>query len=139
MSTLGYRQRRDLWKQWFPADLVSESFPGQFRNWFYSLLTMSTILERRAPFRNVFSYGTLLAEDGRAMHKSWGNAIEFNEAADKIVAYLVTGGYLARPAPKAGTNGDKVKRDPATLWTQSSGTVLPLSGQSGMEGHPVRR
>jgi sulfate adenylyltransferase len=61
-----------------------------------------------------------------------------NEAADKIVAYLVTGGYLARPAPKAGANGDKVKRDPATLWTQSSGTVLPLSGQSGLEGQPVR-
>ena len=61
-----------------------------------------------------------------------------NEAADKIVAYLVTGGYLARPAPKAGTNSDKVKRDPATLWTQSSGTVLTMSGQSGMEGLPVR-
>jgi len=61
-----------------------------------------------------------------------------NEAADKIVAYLVTGGYLARPAPKTGTNGDKVKRDPATLWTQSSGTVLPLSRQAGMEGPPVR-
>ncbi len=27
---------------------------------------------------------TLLGEDGRPMHKSWGNSIEFNEAADKI-------------------------------------------------------
>jgi isoleucyl-tRNA synthetase len=26
----------------------------------------------------------LLAEDGREMHKSWGNSIEFNEAADKM-------------------------------------------------------
>ncbi len=84
MSTLRYNQDREYWKQWFPADLISESFPGQFRNWFYSLLTMSTILERKAPFKNVFSYATLLAEDGRPMHKSWGNAIEFNEAADKM-------------------------------------------------------
>lgn len=84
MSTLGYKDDRSYWERWFPADLISESFPGQFRNWFYSLLAMSTILERRAPFRNVFTYATVLAEDGRAMHKSWGNAIEFNEAADQI-------------------------------------------------------
>ena len=84
MSTLGYDQDREYWAEWFPADLISESFPGQFRNWFYSLLAMSTVLERRAPFKNVFSYATLLAEDGRAMHKSWGNSIEFNQAADKM-------------------------------------------------------
>jgi len=84
MSTLGYKDDRKYWEQWFPADLISESFPGQFRNWFYSLLAMSTILERKSPFRDVFTYGTLIAEDGREMHKSWGNSIEFNEAADKM-------------------------------------------------------
>jgi isoleucyl-tRNA synthetase len=84
MSTLGYNEDRQHWERWFPADLISESFPGQFRNWFYSLLAMSTILERKAPFRACFSYATLLAEDGRPMHKSWGNMIEFNEAADKM-------------------------------------------------------
>ncbi len=84
MSTLSYSHDRDYWEKWFPADLISESFPGQFRNWFYSLLAMSTILERRAPFRDCFSYATLLAEDGRPMHKSWGNMIEFNEAADRM-------------------------------------------------------
>jgi len=84
MSTLGYNQDREYWRKWFPADLISESFPGQFRNWFYSLLAMSTVLERSAPFKDVFSYATLVAEDGRAMHKSWGNSIEFNEAADKM-------------------------------------------------------
>jgi len=84
MSTLQYNSNRDFWKTWFPADFISESFPGQFRNWFYSLLAMSTILERKAPFREVFTYATLLAEDGRPMHKSWGNSIEFNEAADEM-------------------------------------------------------
>jgi isoleucyl-tRNA synthetase len=84
MSTVGYNLDRDYWKTWFPADLITESFPGQFRNWFYSLLAMSTILERRAPFKDIFTYATLLAEDGRPMHKSWGNAIEFNEAADRM-------------------------------------------------------
>ena len=83
-STLQYRTNRDYWRQWFPADLITESFPGQFRNWFYSLLAMSTIMERKAPFRTVQTYATLFAEDGRPMHKSWGNAIEFNDAADSM-------------------------------------------------------
>jgi len=84
MSTLDYRHDRRSWADWFPADLITESFPGQFRNWFYSLIAMSVILERKAPFRDVFTYATLLAEDGRPMHKSLGNMIEFNEAADRI-------------------------------------------------------
>jgi isoleucyl-tRNA synthetase len=48
------------------------------------MLTMGTVMTGRPSFRSVFTYATLLAEDGRAMHKSWGNSIEFNEAADKM-------------------------------------------------------
>jgi len=83
-STLNYRHDRQYWEKWFPADLISETFLLQFRNWFYSLLAMSTIMERQAPFRTVFSYGLLLAEDGRQMHKSWGNAIWLDEAAETM-------------------------------------------------------
>ncbi|MGD8517418.1 MAG: class I tRNA ligase family protein, partial [Anaerolineae bacterium] len=94
-STLEYGTNRSYWEQWFPADLITESFPGQFRNWFYSMLAMSTIMERRAPFRTVQTYATLLAEDGRAMHKSWGNAIEFNEAADTMGVDVMRWMYCA--------------------------------------------
>ncbi len=94
-STLQYRTNRDYWRQWFPADLITESFPGQFRNWFYSMLAMSTIMERRAPFRTVQTYATLLAEDGRPMHKSWGNAIEFNDAADTMGVDVMRWMYCA--------------------------------------------
>jgi isoleucyl-tRNA synthetase len=83
-STLQYRTNRDYWEKWYPADWISESFPGQFRNWFYSLLAMATVLDNSPPFLENFSYASLYAEDGREMHKSWGNAIEFNEAADKM-------------------------------------------------------
>jgi isoleucyl-tRNA synthetase len=69
---------------WFPADFITESFPGQFKNWFYSLIAMSTVLKKNPPFKTVLGYASLLAEDGRPMHKSWGNSIEFNEGADKI-------------------------------------------------------
>ncbi len=83
-STLQYRTDREYWRQWYPADWISESFPGQFRNWFYSLLAMATVLENSPPFLACFGYALLLAEDGEEMHKSRGNAIEFNEAADQM-------------------------------------------------------
>ncbi len=71
-------------KDWFPADFITESFPGQFKNWFYSLIAMSTVLRKSHPFKNVLGYASLLDETGRPMHKSWGNSIEFNEGADKM-------------------------------------------------------
>jgi isoleucyl-tRNA synthetase len=84
MSTLNYRHDREYWEKWYPADLISESFPGQFRNWFYALLAESTALTGRAPFRNVFTYAMMRDEHGEEMHKSKGNAIWFDEAADEI-------------------------------------------------------
>ncbi len=83
-STLSYRVDPEFWEKWYPADWISESFPGQFRNWFYSLLAMATVLDNSPPFLENFSYASLYAEDGREMHKSWGNSIEFNEAADRM-------------------------------------------------------
>ncbi|MDP2632373.1 MAG: isoleucine--tRNA ligase [Candidatus Curtissbacteria bacterium] len=71
-------------QEWFPADFITESFPGQFKNWFYSLIAMSTVLKNTNPTKTVLGFATLLDEKGEEMHKSKGNAIEFNEAADKI-------------------------------------------------------
>ncbi len=83
-STLRYRSDPRFWRDWYPAHWISESFPGQFRNWFYSLLAMATVIDGSPPFLQNFGYATLLAEDGRPMHKSWGNSIEFNDAADTM-------------------------------------------------------
>ena len=83
-STIGYRHDKDYWRKWFPADWISESFPGQFRNWFYSLLTMSTVLENTAPFKSVFSYALMRDDKGEEMHKSKGNAIWFEDAAERM-------------------------------------------------------
>ncbi|HYY26186.1 MAG TPA: DUF5915 domain-containing protein, partial [Candidatus Udaeobacter sp.] len=85
-STLGYNHDRKYWEKWFPADFVTESFPGQFRNWFYALLAMSTLMERRAPFKVLLGHGMVRDEKGEEMHKSKGNAIPFEEAAEKMGA-----------------------------------------------------
>jgi len=94
-STLDYRHNRELWARWFPADLICESLPGQFRNWFYSMLAMSTILERRTPFLTCFGHGSVLAEDGREMHKSWGNAIWFDDAVETMGADVMRWMYCS--------------------------------------------
>ncbi len=113
-STLGYRRDRAFWEKWYPADLITESFPGQFRNWFYSVLAQSTVLSDERPFRNLFGYATLFAEDGREMHKSWGNSIEFNEAAEQMGADTMRWLYAgARPEQNLlfGFNrGDETRR-----------------------------
>ncbi|HEX8939080.1 MAG TPA: DUF5915 domain-containing protein, partial [Candidatus Limnocylindrales bacterium] len=97
-STLHYREDPSYWARWFPADFITESFPGQFRNWFYSLLAMSTVLRREPPFRTIFGYSTLFGEDGRPRHKSWGNAIEFDEAAERMGVDVMRWMYVnARP------------------------------------------
>ncbi len=83
-STLKYRHDRDYWEEWYPADFISESFPGQFRNWFYALLAESTALENRPPFLNVFGYALVKDEHGEEMHKSTGNVIWFDDAAETM-------------------------------------------------------
>ncbi len=83
-STMGYNSDREHWEKFFPADLVLECFPGQFRNWFYALLAMSTMMEQRAPFKTLLGHALVRDEYGEEMHKSLGNAIEFNEAAETI-------------------------------------------------------
>lgn len=81
---VSYMTDKAYWKEWFPANFITESFPGQFKNWFYSMIAMSTVLEKTNPFQSILGYASMLGEDGRPMHKSWGNSIEFNEGADKM-------------------------------------------------------
>ena len=50
-STMGTTRDRAYWEKWFPADFITEAFPGQFRNWFYAMLAMSTMMEQRPPFK----------------------------------------------------------------------------------------
>jgi len=119
-STLHYREDPAHWADWFPADFITESFPGQFRNWFYSMLAMSTVLRREAPFRTIFGYATLFGEDGRPMHKSWGNAIEFDEAAERMGVDVMRWMYAsARPQDNilfGWHAADEARRELLVLW-----------------------
>jgi isoleucyl-tRNA synthetase len=119
-STLHYREDPESWAKWFPADFITESFPGQFRNWFYSMLAMSTVLRGEAPFRTIFGYALVFGEDGRPMHKSWGNAIEFDEAAERMGVDVMRWMFAkARPEENilfGWHTADEARRELLVLW-----------------------
>ena len=83
------RPDRAYWEKWFPADLVLESFPGQFRNWFYSMLAMSAMMDGRAPFKALLGHALVRDARGEEMHKSKGNSIAFDEAAEVFGAEVM--------------------------------------------------
>ncbi len=66
-----------------------ESFPGQFRNWFYSMLAMSAMIDGRAPFKALLGHALVRDARGEEMHKSKGNSIAFDEAAEALGAEVM--------------------------------------------------
>ena len=97
-STLGYLQNSAEFENWYPADFITE-MREQIRLWFYSMLFMSVTIQNRSPYQSVFVYEKLNDETGRPMHKSWGNSIDFGEAADRMGADVMRWLYaIAEPA-----------------------------------------
>ena len=119
-STLKYNSDKEYWKKWFPPDFVVECFPGQFRNWFYSLLAMSTMLEQKAPFKTLLGHALVKDETGRDMHKSWGNAIWFEDAAEKMGVDVMRWLYASQNPEHNLLFGygiaDEVRKKIITLW-----------------------
>lgn len=105
-STMGYGNEKhpEMWNEWFPADLVTECFPGQFRNWFYSMLALATMMRydetdnpaEKKPFKTLLGHRLVMNEAGQPMHKSDGTAIWFEEAAEQLGVDTVRWMYLAQ-------------------------------------------
>ncbi len=123
------------WEQWFPADWVSES-REQIRLWFYSISVMSMTLAGRLPYKAVLTYERVHDETGREMHKSSGNAIEANEAFERMGADIVRWQFCAQP-PSQNINfgygpADEVKRRLLTLWN-SIGFLVTYANIAGWQ------
>ena len=111
------------WEQWFPAAWVSES-REQIRLWFYSMSFMSVTLEGRSPYERVLAYERVRDETGKEMHKSTGNAIEANEAIERMGADVMRWIYSEQP-PSQNVNfgygpANEVKRRLLTFWNSVS-------------------
>jgi isoleucyl-tRNA synthetase len=143
------------WDQWFPAAWVSE-MREQIRLWFYSQSFMSVTLVGTSPYRAVLAYEKLLDETGREMHRSWGNAIEADEALSSMGADVMRL-MFAQAVPSQNIRfgygpARDVKRRLLTLWNSVSflvtyaniegfrPTVADLQeGPSGVDLRPLDR
>ncbi|MBS0262696.1 MAG: class I tRNA ligase family protein, partial [Planctomycetes bacterium] len=124
-STMQYNSNRAAWNSWYPADLVLECFPGQFRNWFYSLLSLSTMMRydetddpaEKRPFKTLFGHRLVMNEEGKPMHKSDGTAIWFEEAAEQLGVDTIRWMYLAQNPAADLRFGTRHKDQHVTLET----------------------
>ena len=110
------------------------------------MLAMSTVLRREEPFKTIFGYATLFGEDGRPMHKSWGNAIEFDEAAERMGVDVMRWMYAsARPDDNilfGWHAADDARRELLVLWNAYAffAHLAPLAGWTpGSEADAARR
>jgi isoleucyl-tRNA synthetase len=142
-STMGYNHDREEWQKWYPADLVTECFPGQFRNWFYSMLSLSTMMQydesgqrsadEKKPFRTLLGHRLVQNEHGKPMHKSDGTAIWFEEAAEQLGVDTMRWMYLAHNPATDLRFGTRHPDEPVTLNTPDG----PVSATR--EGVPTAR
>ncbi|WP_013629856.1 class I tRNA ligase family protein [Rubinisphaera brasiliensis] len=124
-STMGYNHNRDTWNEWFPADFVTECFPGQFRNWFYSLLALATMMRHdetddpmlKRPFKTLLGHRLVMNEEGQPMHKSDGTAIWFEEAAEQLGVDTLRWLYLGQNPASDLRFGTRHPDDHVTLST----------------------
>jgi isoleucyl-tRNA synthetase len=106
----------------FPADFICEA-QDQTRGWFYSLLAISTLLERGAPYRNVVCLGLILDEEGQKMSKSKGNTVEPWKVLDTYGADAFRWYFFTSKQPwdgyrfSAETIGEGVRLFLKQLWS----------------------
>ncbi len=62
----------------WPADVYIEG-GDQFRGWFNSSLMVGLVVHDRAPYKTVLTHGWTVDAQGKAMHKSAGNAVPPDE------------------------------------------------------------
>jgi isoleucyl-tRNA synthetase len=137
-STLDYLNNREYWQKWFPADFITE-MREQIRLWFYSMLFMSVVLEDTSPYKKVLTNEKVHDEKGRPMHKSWGNAIWFDEAVERmgadVIRWLFAGANVTQNLNFGYSLGDEVKRNLMTLWNSYSFFVM----YANLDGYDPRQ
>ncbi|HWN98140.1 MAG TPA: class I tRNA ligase family protein, partial [Blastocatellia bacterium] len=72
----------------WPADVYLEG-PDQYRGWFNSSLMVGLAAHDRAPYKTVITHGWTVDGEGKAMHKSTGNAMPPEEIIGKHGAEIL--------------------------------------------------
>jgi isoleucyl-tRNA synthetase len=72
----------------WPADVYIEG-PDQHRGWFNSSLMVALAARDQAPYKTVITHGWTVDGEGKAMHKSTGNAMPADEVVSKQGAEIL--------------------------------------------------
>ena len=88
-------ENKEIFNKNFPADFICEAI-DQTRGWFYTMLTISTILFNKSSYKNVLCLGLINDEHGQKMSKSKGNVVKpwevlNTQGADALRWYFFTG------------------------------------------------
>ena len=87
---------------------------------------MSTVLENTRPFKTLFGYALLMGEDGTPMHKSKGNLVVFDDAAERIGADTMRWLY-ANHIPEQNLNFPRIPSEEDVEKSVQTGLPVRLS------------
>jgi isoleucyl-tRNA synthetase len=121
-AQFGYPHRNsELFERSYPAQFICEAI-DQTRGWFYTLMTVGTLVFGRSAYENVVCLGHILAEDGRKMSKHLGNILEpipllEQHGADAVRWYMAAAGspWSARRVGHAALQ-EVVRKTLLTYW-----------------------
>jgi isoleucyl-tRNA synthetase len=109
----------------YPADFICEAI-DQTRGWFYTLMTIGTLVFDKSSYRTVLCLGHILDKDGRKMSKHLGNVLEpmplMNQhGADAVRWYMLAAGspWSARRVGHDAIS-DVVRKTLLTYWNTIS-------------------
>jgi isoleucyl-tRNA synthetase len=109
----------------YPADFICEAI-DQTRGWFYTLMTIGTLVFDESSYKTVLCLGHILDKDGRKMSKHLGNVLEpmalmDQHGADAVRWYMLAAGspWAARRVGHDSLN-EVVRKTLLTYWNTVS-------------------
>ena len=122
-------ENKEMFDKHFQADFIAEG-TDQTRGWFYSLISISSMLFGKSPYKNVIVTGLGLDEHGKKMGKSEGNAVSPMDALNKHGADAVRWFMYVNSAPwfnfrySDDTVTEGARRFMSTMWNTYAFYVL---------------
>ena len=114
-------ENKEEFEKHFPADFISEAV-DQTRGWFYTLLTISTLLFGKSSFKNCIVLGLVNDKNGVKMSKHKGNVVDPWSVLDKQGADAVRWYFYTSSAPwlpsrfSAEAVSETQRKFMGTLW-----------------------
>jgi len=115
----------EKFKAAYPADFICEAI-DQTRGWFYTLMTIGTLVFDQSSYKSVLCLGHILDKDGRKMSKHVGNVLEPIALMDQHGADAVRWYMLAAGSPWSARRvghdaiSDVVRKTLLTYWNTIS-------------------